>query len=134
MPEFEPGPCWWEASAVNIYMLLGKLPKSYSQTGQQKRATCFATLLQNELKSYVLCLNPGGRGGGTRRKISKAPLKGTSILFYGHVPDSFQPLKGTSILFYGHVPDSFQPLKGTNSATTNYAAGTANFNSNKDNF
>ena len=44
------------------------------------------------------------------------------------------PLKGTRILFYGRVPNSFPPLKGTNSTTTNYITGTANFNSNKDNF
>ena len=54
MPGFEPGPHWWKASAVNIYMSLGKLPKSYIRSNrQQKRATCFATLLQNKLKSYV---------------------------------------------------------------------------------
>ena len=44
------------------------------------------------------------------------------------------PLKGTRILFYGCVPNSFPPLRGTNSTTTNYITGTANVNSNKDNF
>ena len=47
---------------------------------------------------------------------------------------STTPLKGTRILFYGRVPNSFPPLRGTNSTTTNYITGTANFNSNKDNF
>ena len=44
------------------------------------------------------------------------------------------PPKGTRILFYGHVPNSFPPLRGTNSTTTNYITGTANFSANKDNF
>ena len=44
------------------------------------------------------------------------------------------PLKVTRNLFYGRVPNSFPPLRGTNSTTTNYITGTANFNSNKDNF
>ena len=48
--------------------------------------------------------------------------------------NSMKPLKGTWILFYGRVPNSFPPLRGTNSTTTNYITGTANFNSNKDNF
>ena len=43
-------------------------------------------------------------------------------------------VKGTRILLYGHVLNSFPPLRGTNSTTTNYITGTANFNSNKDNF
>ena len=43
---------------------------------------------------------------GIHREISRTPLKGTRILFYGRVPNSFPPLRG----------------------------GTANFNSNKDNF
>ena len=79
-------------------------------------------------KSSIYYLNktvdfdPGGgvlsykRDGGARRKISTTPLKGTRILFYGR------------------VPNSFPPLRGTNSTTTNYITGTANFNSNKDNF
>ena len=45
---------------------------------------------------------PYKRDGGARRKISRTPLKGTRILFYGR------------------VPNSFQPLRGTNSTTTNY--------------
>ena len=53
---------------------------------------------------------------GGRRKISRTPLTGTRILFYGR------------------VPNSFPPLRGTNSTTTNYMTGTANLNSNKDNF
>ena len=45
------------------------------------------------------------------------------------------PLKGTRILFYGRVPNSVQPLRDTKSTTTtNYITGTANFNSNKDDF
>ena len=59
---------------------------------------------------------PYKRDGGARRKIS------------------ITPLKGTRILFYGRVPNSFTPLRGTNSTTTNVITGTANFNSNKDNF
>ena len=43
-------------------------------------------------------------------------------------------LKGTRILFYGRVPNSFPLLRGTNSTTTNYITGAANFNSKKDNF
>ena len=50
-------------------------------------------------------------GGGARRKISRI-------------------LKGTRILFYGRVPNSFSPLRGTNSTTTNYN----NWHSNIDNF
>ena len=67
--------------------------------------------------------NSPGRGvlayksdGGARRKFSRTPLKGTRILFYGRVPNSF-PL-----------------LRGINSTTTNYITGAANFNSKKDNF
>ena len=67
--------------------------------------------------------NSPGRGvlayksdGGARRKFLRKPLKGTRILFYGRVPNSF-PL-----------------LRGTNSTTTNYITGAANFNSKKDNF
>ena len=59
---------------------------------------------------------PYKSGGGALRKISRTPLKGTRILFYGR------------------VPNSFPPLRGTNSTTTNYITGTANFNNNKDNF
>ena len=39
-------------------------------------------------------------------------------------------LKGTRILFYGRVPNSFQPLR----ENQRQQIGTANFNSNKDNF
>ena len=55
---------------------------------------------------------PYNSEGGARRKISRTPLKGTRILFYGR------------------VPKSFPPLRGTNSTTTNNITGTANFNSN----
>ena len=48
--------------------------------------------------------------------------------------DGRTPLKGTRILFYGCVPNSFPPVRGTNSTTTNYITGTANSNSNEDNF
>ena len=44
------------------------------------------------------------------------------------------PLKGTRILFYGRVPNSFPPVRATNSTTTNYITGTANSNGNEDNF
>ena len=54
---------------------------------------------------------PYNSDGGARRKISRTPLKGTRILFYGR------------------VPKSFPPLRGTNSTTTNNITGTANFNS-----
>ena len=54
--------------------------------------------------------------GGARMKISRTPLKGTRILFYGCVPNSFPPLRGTSL------------------TTTNQMTVTLNFNSNKDNF
>ena len=45
---------------------------------------------------------PGGGGGGAtpyksdggaRRKISRTPLKGTRVLFYGRVSNSFPPLE-----------------------------------------
>ena len=69
----------------------------------------------------LLGLNPGGilpckSDRGARWKISRTPLKGIRIFFHGCVPNSFLPLRGTSL------------------TTTNYIAGTANFNSNKDNF
>ena len=49
-------------------------------------------------------LTPGGQGGvlpyksveGARRKILKTPLKGTRILLYGRVQNSFPPLRGTN--------------------------------------
>ena len=34
--------------------------------------------------------------GGARQKFSKTPLKGTRILFYGRVTNSFPPLIGTN--------------------------------------
>ena len=54
--------------------------------------------------------------GGARRKISRTPLNGTRILFYGL------------------VPISFPPLRATNSTITNYITGTANLKCKKDNF
>ena len=48
--------------------------------------------------------------------------------------DGRTPLKGTRILFYGRVPNSFPPVRATNSTTTNYITGTANSNGNEDNF
>ena len=69
------------------------------------------------------CPDPGGGGvlpyksdGGARWKICRTPLKGTRILFYGRVPNSF-PL-----------------LRGIISTTKNYINGTANFHSNEVNF
>ena len=44
--------------------------------------------------------------GGARRKISRTPLNGTRILFYGL------------------APISFPPLRATNSTITNYITGT----------
>ena len=52
-------------------------------------------------------LTPGGQGGGggllpyksvegARRKILKTRLKGTRILLYGRVQNSFPPLRGTN--------------------------------------
>ena len=42
------------------------------------------------------------------------------------------PLKGTRILFYGRDPNLFPPLRGTNSTTVNHiTVGTANSNSDK---
>ena len=68
-----------------------------------------------------VCCSRGGvllykSDGGARRKISRTPLKGTRILFYGR------------------VPNSSPPLRGTNSTRTNNIIGSAYFNSNKDNF
>ena len=34
--------------------------------------------------------------GDARRKMSRTPLKGTRILFYGRVPNLFPPLRGTN--------------------------------------
>ena len=48
--------------------------------------------------------------------------------------DGRTPLKGTRILFYGRVPNSFPPVRATNSTTRNYITGTANSNGNEDNF
>ena len=45
---------------------------------------------------------PSNNGEGACRKISRTILKGSRILFYGR------------------VPNSFSPLRGTNSTTTNY--------------
>ena len=52
----------------------------------------------------------GARGEGY------SPIKVTGVL----VGNSITPLKGTRILFYGRVPNSFPPLRGTNSSTINY--------------
>ena len=49
-----------------------------------------------------------------------------------HREISRKPLKGTRILFYGRVPNLFPSLRGTNSISTNHI--TVNFTSNKDNF
>ena len=51
-----------------------------------------------------------------------------------HREISRKPLKGTRILFYGRVPNLFPSPRGTNSTSTNHITGTVNFNSNKDNF
>ena len=80
--------------------------------------------LSSALPSGVVSHFPRGGGGvlsyksdgGARRKISRTPLKGTIVLFYGC------------------VPNSLPPLRGTNSTTTHDTTGTANFNSNKDDF
>ena len=69
---------------------------------------------------------PGGEGGG-----GVLPYKSDGV---ARRKISITPLKGTRILFYGRFPNSFTPLRGTNSTTTNVITGTANFNSNKDNF
>ena len=57
---------------------------------------------------------------------------GVALLLYKS--DGRTPLKGTRILFYGRVPNSFPPVRATNSTTTNYITGTANSNGNEDNF
>ena len=59
---------------------------------------------------------PHKSDGGACRKIARTPLKGTRILFYGL------------------VPNSFPPLRGANSTTTNYITGTPNFNSDENSF
>ena len=53
---------------------------------------------------------PHKSDGGVCRKISRTPLKGTRILFYRRVPNSFPPLRGTN------------------------STGTPNFNSNEYSF
>ena len=67
--------------------------------------------------------NAGGGGGVLPYKSDRGACQKTSRT----------PLKGTRILFYGHVPNSFPPIRCINSMTTNYITGTANFNSNEDN-
>ena len=62
---------------------------------------------------------PYKSGGGALQKISRTPLNGYQNLV---------------LLACQLVTNSFSPLRGTNSTTTNYITGTANFNSNKDNF
>ena len=57
---------------------------------------------------------------------------GVALVLYKS--DGRTPLKGTRILFYGRVPNSFPPVRATNSTTTNYITGTANSNGNEDNF
>ena len=56
-------------------------------------------------QGYLLSSHQGARGGGllpyksvegARRKILKTPLKGTRILLYGRVQNSFLPLRGTN--------------------------------------
>ena len=41
--------------------------------------------------------------GGARREISRTPLKGTRILFYGRVPNSFPPLRGTNSITTNYI-------------------------------
>ena len=72
-----------------------------------------------EKNGFNITNSPGGvlaykTDGGARRKFSRTPLKGTRILFYRR------------------VPNSFALLRGTYSTTTNYITGAANFNSKKD--
>ena len=38
---------------------------------------------------------PNKGDGGARWKISKTPLKGTRIFFYGRIPNSFPLIRGT---------------------------------------
>ena len=71
-----------------------------------------AKILAGEMRSSWLPTSLGGvipykSDGGARREFLRTPLKGTRILFYGR------------------VPNSFPPLRGTNSTTTNYITGTA---------
>ena len=57
-------------------------------------------------QGYLLSSHQGARGGGgllsyksvegARRKILKTPRKGTRILLYGRVQNSFPPLRGTN--------------------------------------
>ena len=60
---------------------------------------------------------------------SKSGVRGEGVPPYHRmgvlVGNSITPLKGTRILFYGRVQNSFPPLRGTNSSTTNYINGTA---------
>ena len=64
-------------------------------------------LLKPVSYQFVFLSQGGGGGGGggvlpyisdagARRKISRTPLKGTRIFFYGRVPNSFPHLKGTN--------------------------------------
>ena len=70
----------------------------------------------------------GGGGGGVKGVPPHKSDRGACQKI------SRTPLKGTRIFFYGRVPNSFPRLRGTNSTKTNYITGTANFNSSKDNF
>ena len=68
-------------------------------------------------------LRGGGGGGGVLSYKSDGGVNRNV---------SRTPLKGTRILFYGRDPNSFPPLRGTNSTTVNHiTVGTANSNSDK---
>ena len=85
----------------------------------------FAIQGQKNASTWGSAQERGGGGGG-------AECSWNWLMHYQSNINA--PQKGTRILFYGHVPNSFPPLWGTNSTTTNCITGTANFNVNKDNF
>ena len=65
------------------------------------------------------------RGSG-KQKNKCPPLWRKTLIDMARWKISRTPLEGTSILFYGRVPNSFAPLRDTNSTTKNYISGTDN--------
>ena len=85
--------------------------------------TMFIWMLSMDPSLSVLTRFDHPLGGGE----GYSPIKVTGA---AHQKMLRTPLKGTRILFYGRVPNSFQPLR----ENQRQQIGTANFNSNKDNF
>ena len=55
MPGFEPRPHWWEASAVNIYMLLGKQKATVKQA--TKTCNLFCNIAAKQVEKLCCAFN-----------------------------------------------------------------------------